>query len=93
MCDRAATWGMSFNISKCKIMNVGKNYPCYEYTMRGVKLRVTEEERDIGVVITKNLKSSERCSKAAGRATALLNQLKFPLYCRLNCISSMSNHT
>jgi len=65
MCDRADTWGISFNISKCKIMHVGKNNPCYEYTMRGVNLRVTEEERDLGVVITKNLKSSERCSKAA----------------------------
>jgi hypothetical protein len=76
MCDWADTWGMSFNISKCKIMHVGKNNPCYEYTMRGVKLGVTEEERDIGVVITKNLKPSEQCSKAAGRATAVLNQLK-----------------
>ncbi len=35
MCDWADTWGMSFNISKCKIMHVGKNNPCYEYTMMG----------------------------------------------------------
>jgi hypothetical protein len=46
------------------------------YTMRRVKLGVKEEERDIGVVITKNLKPSEQCSKAAGRATGVLNQLK-----------------
>ncbi len=76
MCDWEATWGMSFNISKLKIMYVGKHNPCYEYTMRGVKLRVTEEERDLGVVITKNFKPSQRCSKAAGRAIAVLNQLK-----------------
>jgi ribonuclease P/MRP protein subunit RPP40 len=92
MCDWADTWGMSFYISKCKIMHVGKNYPCYEYIMRGVKLRVTEEERGIGVVITKNLKSSERCSKAAGRTTALLNQLTRNFYFRLNCVSSTSGH-
>ncbi len=83
---------MSFNISRCKIMNVGKNNPCYEYTMRGVKLRVTEEERDLGVVITKNLKPSERCSKAAGRATSVLNQLKRNFHYRLNCVSSTSGH-
>ena len=35
MCDWADTWGMSFNISKCKIMHVGKNNPCYEYTHEG----------------------------------------------------------
>jgi len=61
--------------------------------MRGVKLRVTEEERDIGVVITKNLKPSEQCSKAAGRATSVLNQLKRNFHYRLNCVSITSNHT
>jgi hypothetical protein len=93
MCDWTAIWGMSFNISKCKIMHVGKNNPCYEYTMRGVKLRGTEEEGDIGVVITKNLKPSEQCSKAAGRATSVLNQLKRNFHYRLNCVSITSNHT
>jgi hypothetical protein len=76
LCDWAEKWGMSFNVQKCKIMHVGKNNPCYEYTMRGAKLGTTEEERDIGVVITKNLKPSEQCSKAAGRATAVLNQIR-----------------
>jgi hypothetical protein len=64
-----------------------------ENTMRRVKLRVTEEERYIGIVITKNLKSYEQCSKAAGRATALLNQLKRNFHYRLNSISITSNHT
>jgi hypothetical protein len=76
LCDWAETWGMTFNIEKCKVMHVGKNNPCFEYTMNGVKLSTTEEERDIGVVISKNLKPSEQCSKAAGRATAVLNQIK-----------------
>jgi hypothetical protein len=76
LCEWAEKWGMSFNVQKCKIMHIGKNNPCYEYTMRGTKLGTTEEERDIGVVITKNLKPSEQCSKAAGRATAVLNQIR-----------------
>ncbi len=62
------------------------------YTMRRVKMRVTEEERDIGVVITKNLKPSKQCSTAAGRAIALLNQLKRNFHYRLNCVSSTSGH-
>lgn len=43
--------------------------------MRGVKISTTEEERDIGVIITKNLKQAAQCSKAAGRATSVLHQL------------------
>jgi ribonuclease P/MRP protein subunit RPP40 len=58
LCDWADKWGMSFNVSKCKVMHVGRNNPEYEYTMRGQKLETTDEERDIGVMITKNLKPS-----------------------------------
>ena len=46
------TWGMSFNVLKCKVMHVGYNNPHYEYTMGGSKLAETKEERDLGVVMT-----------------------------------------
>ncbi len=74
--DWADKWGMSFNVSKCKVMHVGRNNPEYEYTMRGQKLEMMDEERDIGVMITKNLKPSVQCEKAAGRAMTVLNQLR-----------------
>jgi hypothetical protein len=67
---------MSFNTDKCKIMHVGLHNQNFEYTMRGTRICTTEEERDIGISVTKNLKPSAHCSKAAGRATAVLGQLK-----------------
>ncbi len=76
LCDWADKWGMAFNIAKCKVMHLGRNNPEYEYTMRGFKLGTTEEERDIGVIITKNLKPSAQCSKAAGRAMTVLGQIR-----------------
>jgi hypothetical protein len=76
LCEWAERWGMCFNLAKCKIMHVGANNPCYDYYMRGTKLGTTVEEKDIGVTITKNLKPSAHCSKAAGRATAVLGQIK-----------------
>jgi hypothetical protein len=54
---------MAFNIAKCKVMHVGRHNPG---TMRGTKLGETDEERDIGVMITKTLKPSVQCDKAAG---------------------------
>ena len=69
------TWGMSFNVLKCKVMHVGYNNPHYEYTMGGSKLAETKEERDLGVVMTSNLKPSVQCSKAARTAQAVLGQL------------------
>jgi hypothetical protein len=55
-------------------MQVRPHNPGYEYFMRGMKLSTTEEEKDIGVTVNRNLKSSMQCSKAAGRATAVLVQ-------------------
>jgi len=76
LCDWADKWGMCFNLTKCKVMHVGPHNPGYEYFMRGTKLDTTEEERDIGVTVTRNLKPSAQCSKAAGRATSVLGQLR-----------------
>jgi ribonuclease P/MRP protein subunit RPP40 len=76
LCDWADKWGMAFNISKCKIMHVGRNNPEYEYTLRGTALSKTDEERDIGVTISKNMKPSTQCEKAAGRAMSVLSQIR-----------------
>jgi len=76
LCDWADKWGMMFNFGKCKVIHVGKNNPCYEYSMRGVKISTTEEERDVGVIISKNLKPSAQCTKAAGRASGVLQQIR-----------------
>jgi ribonucleases P/MRP protein subunit RPP40 len=73
---------MTFNYGKCKVMHVGKNNSKHEYFMRGNKLTTTEEERDIGVIFTSNLKPSTQCSRAAGCATSVPNQLKRNLHYR-----------
>jgi len=58
-------WGMAFNISKCKIMHVGRNNPRYEYSMNGVRLETTDEEKDVGVIIHSSLKPARQCEKAS----------------------------
>ncbi len=98
LCEWADKWGMSFNYGKCKIMHIGKNNPRHEYFMRGNKLTHTEEERDVRVIFTSNLKPSAQCSKAAGCATSVLNQLKRNFHFRTGIFlsiytSNMSAHT
>ena len=43
--------------------------------MNGKVLNTTESERDLGVVIEKNLKPSTQCRKAAARARVVLGQI------------------
>jgi hypothetical protein len=72
----AEKWGMAFNVAKCKIMHFGHENPGFEYTMSGQKLDTTGEERDIGVMVTKNPRPSAQCAKAARTATTVLSQLR-----------------
>ena len=66
---------MKFNISKCKIIHVGRNNPNYTYHMDGEKLASDTDEKDIRVIINNNLKPTLQCQKAANTAMAVLNQI------------------
>jgi hypothetical protein len=65
----AATWGMAFNVAKCHVMHVGRHNSGAEYTMNGEKLAATTKERDVGVIISDNLKQADQCKKAAQTAS------------------------
>ena len=68
-------WGMVFNTEKCKIMHFGSGNPEFDYTMNGCALSSVEEERDIGVLINKDLKPSRQCEIAVNKAKMVLGQL------------------
>jgi hypothetical protein len=57
------------------VMHFGAKNPKSPYYMRGEKLMVTKEERDIGVRMSDNLEPSAQCKKAAQIANAVLGQL------------------
>jgi hypothetical protein len=69
-------WGMEFNIPKCKIMHVGRGNPGYKYSIDGQELVEVDEEKDIGVIVQKNLKPGKQCEKAANMAAAVLRQIE-----------------
>ena len=71
----ADKWGMAFNVSKCKVMHLGRSNPGADYSMSGQPLSKTDSERDIGVKVHRSLKPSLQCAEAARRATAVLGQI------------------
>jgi len=68
-------WGMEFNVPKCKVMHIGSKNPKFKYYMSGKELEVTETERDIGVMMSSNLKPGKQCAKAAQTARTVLGQI------------------
>ena len=71
----AERWGMAFNVQKCKVMHLGHANRKHVYTMNGAVLEETEEERDLGVMISNKLKPGTQCAKAARTAAAVLGQI------------------
>ena len=68
-------WCMEFNVKKCKVIHMGRNNNNFSYTMKNIQLEVVNQERDIGVLINRNLKPSLQCAEAARRASVVLGQV------------------
>ena len=71
----ARDWQMDFNIDKSHIMHIGNNNKEFKYKMGDKELSSSEFEKDIGVIIQRNLKPSMQCAKAAKTANAVLGQI------------------
>ena len=49
-------WLMELNISKCKVMYCGRKNPRAQHTTLGSELAVAKRERDLGIILTPNMK-------------------------------------
>ena len=69
-------WQMPFNLDKCKIMHIGHKNKNEKYELLGKEIESVQQEKDLGVVITNDLKSSNQCIEAAKKAQKLLGYIK-----------------
>jgi len=69
-------WQMTFNSSKCKVMHMGRNNPSSEYSIQGEAMAAVDQERDLGVIISKDLKPSKQCAEAVKKANRALGSIK-----------------
>ena len=54
--DWANKWKMSFNVDKCSVMHIGHKNMQSNYNMSNQQLPTTDQQRDLGIIITKDLK-------------------------------------
>jgi ribonucleases P/MRP protein subunit RPP40 len=73
---------MLFNEQKCKVMHIGRTNLNSQYTLNGIALTTTDEERDLGVVILNSLKASSQCRAAHNKANRALGMMKRTLNTR-----------
>ena len=54
------TWEMEFTVSKCGVMHIGKRNLEFQYQMNDGQIKSIDEERELGVLISKDLKFSKQ---------------------------------
>jgi hypothetical protein len=69
-------WQMLFNTDKCSVMHIGKKGADHEFQLCGKGLKVTIEEKDLGVIMHNSLKPSRQCTEAAKKANRILGMIK-----------------
>jgi ribonuclease P/MRP protein subunit RPP40 len=67
---------MLFNLEKCKIMHFGYNNPKNTFLLGSQILDSVKEEKDLGVLITDDLKVSNQCVKVVKTANQVLGMIK-----------------
>ena len=73
---------MFYNTDKCKVINLGNKNPCVTYELGGRELESILEEKYLGVVITKDLRVSTQCSRAAKTANRVLGMIRRTFTCK-----------
>ena len=87
----ANKWQMIFNIDKSSAMHIGHNNMQGNYNMSNQQLPTTDQQRDLGIMITKDLKwqkQTEKSCKTANRELGFIarnfryrnKELILPLY-------------
>jgi len=69
-------WQMLFNFDKCKIMHLGYNNPKVNYSMKTTHLEKVHEEKDLGVIVSDDLKWEKQCTAAVKQANKVLGMIK-----------------
>ena len=73
---------MSFNVYKCSVMHIGHNNMKSNYNMSNQHLPTTDQQRDLGIIITKDLKWQKQTEKSCKTANRVLGVIARNLRCK-----------
>jgi hypothetical protein len=76
------TWQMNFNVSKCSVMHLGCRNIESNYKMGEADLNCVSNQRDLGVIITNDLKWGHQCDEAFKRANRTIGFVSRNFHCR-----------
>jgi len=66
---------MVFNVGKWKVTHFSRSNPSNDYFMKKQKLESTQIEKDLGILISSDLKVSQQCQQAYAKASKSLGMI------------------
>ena len=72
----AKEWLMMFNEKKCKSMHLGRGNSQHVYTINGHPMENVNMERDLGVILSRDMKAIGQCNSAYSKANKILGLIK-----------------
>ena len=76
LCAWSRDWQMLFNSKKCKVLHFGHNNVHNVYYMDNESIQPVTEEKDLGVIISEDLKPSKHCAEVVKKANMVLGMIK-----------------
>ena len=70
-------WLLPFHPDQCKVLTTGRrNAPKYEYKLCNTKLKYTNKEKDIGVVVDDQLNFEEHMNEKINKANSIMGLIR-----------------
>ena len=76
------TWQMIFHPDKCKVMHLGHNNKKKNYYINGTEIKKVQEEKDLGILISEDLKPKKHVAKMVKKANRLLGMIRRTITCK-----------
>jgi ribonucleases P/MRP protein subunit RPP40 len=78
--DKLGVWAqenrMPFNVSKCKVMHIGKKNVSKMYKLMGKDILKSNEEKDLGVYFSSEFKPTLNCNKVSKSANSIMGLIR-----------------
>ena len=73
---------MAFHPDKCKVLHLGYNNSRHNYYINGTEIQKVQEEKDLGVIISEDLKPKKHIAKIVKSANRLLGMIRRTITCK-----------
>ena len=69
-------WQMNFNVNKCKRFHIGQTNHHNKYTIAGIDLVESDQERDLGIIVDNKLKFHIQTAHIVNKGFSILGIIK-----------------